>query len=305
LARIQQLMVLSSLVGLSIWAVLSWTWSPVLALTGVAVGCLGYTVVLALEFIAVARVNRRDTVPRAKTLTLLGAWAMEVLHAARVFFWRQPFCWRALSDSRTAGAAGSAPLVFVHGFVCNRGFWLPWMRTCRHVGLAYRSVNLEPVFGTIDAYVPLIEAAVRSAEALSARPPIIVCHSMGGLAVRAWMSNTPGAAPRIERVVTIGTPHHGTWLARFSRVSNGIQMRRRGDWLLELEAREGAQRPESTYGRFTCWYSNADNIVFPASTALLKGADNRHVPGQAHVALAFHPRVMAETLVMAQAVVRT
>ena len=33
-------------------------------------------------------------------------------------------------------------------------------------------------------------------------------------------------------------------------------------------------------------------------TAMLPGADNRHVPGVAHVALAFHPRVMRESLAM-------
>ena len=48
--------------------------------------------------------------------------------------------------------------------------------------------------------------------------------------------------------------------------------------------------------RFTCWNSHADNIVFPASTATLAGADNRHVAGVPHVAMAFHPKVMAETL---------
>jgi triacylglycerol lipase len=38
--------------------------------------------------------------------------------------------------------------------------------------------------------------------------------------------------------------------------------------------------------------------VFPVSTALLPGADNRHVPGAPHVALAFHPTVMRESLAM-------
>ena len=34
-------------------------------------------------------------------------------------------------------------------------------------------------------------------------------------------------------------------------------------WLSELSSRERQQRPEDTYGRFLCWYSNTDNIVFP------------------------------------------
>ena len=46
-----------------------------------------------------------------------------------------------------------------------------------------------------------------------------------------------------------------------------------------LAAREPAQRFE----RFTCFYGHCDNIVFPASTATLPGADNRHIAGHARM----------------------
>ena len=52
------------------------------------------------------------------------------------------------------------------------------------------------------------------------------------------------------------------------------------------------------HGRFTCWYSNTDNIVFPTSTAALPGADNRLVRGAAHVQMAFLPEVMTATLAL-------
>ena len=96
----------------------------------------------------------------------------------------------------------------------------------------------------------------------------------------------------MHHIVTLGTPHHGTWLARFSHLTNGRQMQAGGPWLRQLRADEAA----SSYRSFTCWYSNADNIVFPASTATLPGADNRHMAGVPHVAMAFHPKVMADTL---------
>ena len=147
------------------------------------------------------------------------------------------------------------------------------------------------MFGSIDSYVPAIEQAVRQVTQATGLPPVLVCHSMGGLAARAWLHAMSGD-DRVHRVVTIGSPHHGTWLGRFSHLTNGRQMRWQGDWVRELAGRGG---PEGN-ARFTCWYSNCDNIVFPVATATLDGADNRLVRGAAHVALGFHPRVMSETM---------
>ena len=123
------------------------------------------------------------------------------------------------------------------------------------------------------------------------QPPLLVAHSMGGLAVRAWLRNFDGDA-RIHGVLTVGSPHRGTWLGRFGLSRNAQQMRELSAWLLELAASEPAQR----YRRFTCFYSHCDNIVFPCSTATLPGADNRHLRGMAHVHLLQHPAVLDEVL---------
>ena len=184
-----------------------------------------------------------------------------------------------------------------------RGLWLPWMRRLRALGIPYTSVNLEPVFGSIDDYMPLIDEAVRRAQALTGRSPLLVCHSMGGLAARAWRVATPDADDRVCRFVTIGSPHQGTWLGRLSHVTNGKQMRQNSRWLQTLREREAQRFPEATYARFTCWYSNADNIVFPCSTASLPGADNRFLTGQAHVSMAFLDEVMTGTLALVDAAI--
>jgi triacylglycerol esterase/lipase EstA (alpha/beta hydrolase family) len=184
-------------------------------------------------------------------------------------------------------------VVFVHGFVCNRGFWTPWLARLAGGRHAFVAVNLEPVFGSIDAYAPIVEQAVARVTDASGLAPVLVCHSMGGLAARAWLRSGAHAA-RVHHVVTIATPHRGTWLARHSRLRNGRQMALGSDWLRQLEA-DVAGQPQPP---FTCWYSNCDNVVFPASTATLPNADNRLVVGAAHVDLAFHPKVMDATLAL-------
>ncbi|HEY1227506.1 MAG TPA: alpha/beta fold hydrolase, partial [Ramlibacter sp.] len=157
---------------------------------------------------------------------LLSAWAREVVQVVRVFAWRQPFAWRRCPD-RLQGADGAAGIVFIHGFVCNRGFWTPWLQEAQRLGHPFTAVNLEPVFGSIDAYVPIIDDTVRRMTAATGRPPLLVCHSMGGLAARAWLRRAAGST-RVSHVVTIASPHQGTWLARFGRTANGRQMRMDG-----------------------------------------------------------------------------
>jgi pimeloyl-ACP methyl ester carboxylesterase len=280
------------------WLVFMWPRSPFWAITGVVLGAWSHALILALEFALAARVNRSDNVAHPNFAQRLGAWWQEASLTPGIFLWRQPFRWRDLPDSMVkpdAIAPGPA-VVMVHGFVCNRGFWAPWMHALRHTAVPYTSVNLEPVFGSIDAGVPLIEEAVMRAEQLGAKPPVLLCHSMGGLAARAWLASAPGNLRRVSRVITIGSPHHGTWLARWSRVTNGRQMQQHSDWLAALASREAALHGHQAYTPFLCWYSNADHIVFPTTTALLPDADNRHVPGVPHVALAFHPTVMRESL---------
>ena len=281
----QQAIAFMLLAAAAAWVTWHWPHSPASAIVGALVIVFGYSIFLAVEFVLLKSVGTDEGTPPPTWRDALRAWWGESGTTPRVFFWRQPFRWRAEPDQLT-GATGRRGVVFVHGFVCNRGFWNPWMRELRPSGRAFIAVNLEPVFGSIEDYVAIVDDAVtRVTHASGGLAPVIVCHSMGGLAVRAWLRATGGAA-RVHHVVTIGSPHRGTWPGRFSHTPNGRQMRLDGPWVTLL-ARERPQVP------FTCWYSNCDNIVFPASTATLPGADNRFVRGIAHVQLAFRPEVIA------------
>ena len=297
LARLQATLTLCMVAAVLLGLWVLWPGSPAWAVLLVVVVLGGYAAVLAVEFVLAARWNRGTDVPPCRPMDWLRAWWCEVTTAPRVFAWRQPFRWRSLPDDQAPGPAGGpACVVLIHGFVCNRGFWLPWMQTLRAQGVPFVSVNLEPVFGSIEAYVPQIEATVARAEAIAGRPPLLLCHSMGGLAARAWAVTQPALTERVAQIVTVGSPHEGTWLGRFSHVPNGQEMRLHSPWLRRLQAQERQSRPADTYRMFICWYSNADNIVIPALSGRLPGADNRLLPGWPHVALAFAPAIVQDTL---------
>lgn len=183
------------------------------------------------------------------------------------------------------------PVLLVHGYGCNSGYWAHLAPLLDREGISHAGIDLEPVAGSIDDYAPLIEARVRALCAATGAARIaIVAHSMGGLAARAWM-RAYGSA-RVARLITLGTPHHGTALARFGLGANAVQMRRDSPWLRALAAGETRDVRE----RIVSIYTHHDNIVAPQDSGVLPGARNVAFGGVGHVALGSNPGVLAEVL---------
>jgi triacylglycerol esterase/lipase EstA (alpha/beta hydrolase family) len=191
------------------------------------------------------------------------------------------------------GATG-LPVLLVHGYACNSGYWTQLGALLEQQRISHHAIDLEPLGAAIDDYVPQLQRAV---EALCVRTGssrvIIVAHSMGGLVVRAYL-RAHGSA-RVARVITLGTPHHGTSLAQFGIGRNARQMRcsgqrsgRDGDWLAALAAAESpAQR-----ALFTSIFSHHDNIVAPQTSCRLPGAKNIEFGGVGHVAMGRDRRIL-------------
>jgi triacylglycerol lipase len=273
-----------------LWAAY-WRDQPVVALIGAFAILFAHVPVMAVEFfVLLPLINQGDPAPPASLMQRARAWWDESVGAVHTFGWLLP--WRANAEPDRLDVPGQRALVLVHGFVCNRALWNPWMRRLRAAGVPFIAVNLEPVFGSITSYAAVIDDAVRRATAATGSAPLLVAHSMGGLAARAWLHAHADGDTRIAGVVTVGTPHHGTSLARLGYAPNAREMRRAGPWLTQL----GAAEPATRWTAFTCFWSHCDNIVLPASTATLVGARNVHVSGAAHVALLDRTEVFAEVL---------
>lgn len=254
------------------WAMAALAFVPVLHAT-----------LMAVEFFWARRSNERDPAGAPAPGRTIVAWWHELVHAVRVFGLWQPFLSRAPADHLPPDAWGRSGVLLIHGFVCNRGLWRRWLHRLTRRGTPFVAVDLEPVFGRIEDYDTRIEAGVRLLEAATGVPPIIVAHSMGGLATRHWWASQP--TTRIRHLITIGSPHRGTRLARLARAPNARQMREGAAWSAALLARQ----PRAQHLRTTCFYAHADNIVFPASSATLPGADNRHLGAVGHIGMVERP----------------
>ena len=295
--------ILRWLMLLQVLAVLAVAWlamhawgiaSPAVALL------LGLAMLLAARALVVARnfwQSRRvgSPVPPGYRLGAMGA-ARLFFGELRATLWASS--WDMLRPRLHAADAVTAqglPVLLVHGYVCNRGYWTKLSRLLARAGIAHDAVDLEPIGASIDDVVPQVEQALaRLCSRTGSGRAIIVAHSMGGLVARAWLRRH-GAA-RVAKIITIGTPHHGTALARLAAGTNARQMSRIGDapsaWLARLAAGE----TPAARALITSLYSHHDNIVAPQSSACLPGARNIAFGGIGHVALASDARVLRQLL---------
>jgi triacylglycerol lipase len=273
---------------------------PVLTLLGLNALALGLEQALAVG------VHGHDPAPPPRSLQRVQAWWRETLASGRAFGWAMPFASQRWPD-RLEGAdgpdQGGRGVLLVHGYLCNRGFWNRWYPRLQAQGIPFVGVSLEPVFGSIDDYTDQIDAALVQLQRATGQAPLVVCHSMGGLVLRAWrrsrLQRGETAAvtdARIHQVLTLGTPHRGTWLARFGQQMNAVQMRRDSLWL------QGLMQSESAAWRacFTCVWSDCDNVVFPPCCGVLEGAASVHRPGRGHQDLLDDPAVFVLALALRQ-----
>jgi len=183
------------------------------------------------------------------------------------------------------------PVLLIHGYACNSGYWRPLSARLARAGISHYGIDLEPPGASIDAYAPQVQAAVERLCAATGSPQVIIVgHSMGGLVARAWLRRYGAGA--VARIVTLGTPHHGTALAHFGPGGNAAQMRHNSAWLAELAASEAnLQR-----GLISSIYSVHDNIVAPQDSGALPGARNLVFGAIGHVALGRHPDILGCTM---------
>lgn len=185
-------------------------------------------------------------------------------------------------------ADGRLPVLLIHGYQCNRGFWF-WLRPrLEAAGWTVATHSLEPVFSDIDAYADGI--ARRIDEVLAATGTsqlLLVGHSMGGLALRAYLRRH--GAGKVARLITLGSPHQGTELARLGLGPNARQMRVNSPWLSGL----AAPLPATSVSIYSCH----DNYVFPQQAcSTLQGAANVAIGGVSHLGMAFSASLRGKLL---------
>ena len=187
-------------------------------------------------------------------------------------------------------APGRRPLLLVHGVGVNDGVWFALRRNLsrRSLGPVY-TINYGPPLAGIEHFAGQLAARIEAiCAATGAERVALIAHSMGGLVARAYLRRFGTA--RVEQLITIGTPHHGSMLARTFAGRCLAQMRPASRWLADINHDESAPPPVP----ITSIWSRHDSMVAPQASAELRCARNVPLVGIGHNALLNHPDVIDE-----------
>lgn len=238
LARLMRLWLLFELcaclgLGLVWHALLAWSWGRVFLSLVLLALLLRLLVVLTTQWLAVwlnPQTRLLTRYPLALWLrSLAQEWlAFSVIQAS--MSWPQ---FMPRRDCNRPREPGQQVLLLVHGYGCNRGFWW-WLKPRLEArGLQVATLTLEPLLGSISGYTEQLAQRVnRLCQETGAARVWLVGHSMGGLACLAYLARYGEA--RVQGLITLGSPHGGTHMARLGPGRNCEEMRPGSLWLRQL-----------------------------------------------------------------------
>lgn len=156
-------------------------------------------------------------------------------------------------------ATAELPVVLVHGWFHNRSAFLVMGRALRRAGFrTVHDLNCNPLVDLRASAALLADEVDRVLERTGADRCAIVAHSAGGLVARSFVSEG-GGQDVVDTVVTLGTPHRGTYTSYLGIGAAAAQMRPGSAFLQDVD---GAARPGDV--RYVAFWSDLDLLVTPA-----------------------------------------
>jgi triacylglycerol esterase/lipase EstA (alpha/beta hydrolase family) len=184
-------------------------------------------------------------------------------------------------------------VVFVHGLGANAGGLLPlraWLRLHGHrqqYVFGYRSR------GSLEALALRLKHELD--DHVRGGRIDVVAHSMGGLVARVFVQAL-GGARRVDRLITLGTPHRGSHAATFIPTPLVRQLLPDGPFIRHLNS-----LPEPRGVRVTSIVAGRDLLIQPVDSARCPFGDSVRFEDLGHVELLFRPQVFGAVLAALEA----
>ncbi|MBI5184101.1 MAG: alpha/beta hydrolase [Nitrospinae bacterium] len=180
------------------------------------------------------------------------------------------------------------PIIMIHGYMVRAGTM--WVIKRRLISDGWKEIYMwdyiPPYKEGIPYYAQRLKEKVNEIlERSGAEKVDMVCHSMGGLVARHYISHLGGDI-KVKRLVTIGTPHNGSGLWSFSIGRSGKDMRPGSEFLMKLGSIPPGILTTSIYTTF-------DELVIPYQSCKIEGEGviNREEGYIGHAGLLFSKRI--------------
>jgi triacylglycerol lipase len=169
------------------------------------------------------------------------------------------------------------PVILVPGYGGSTSSLDPLASTLRREGKQVQVLDLpDRGTGDLDAQARALADAASALHDQGAESVDVVGYSAGGVVARLWVRDHGGAS-LARRVITLGSPHHGTDLAGLagsllpSQCPTACQQLQPGSTLLSA-LNDGDETPAGP--SFVSIWTTRDNVVLPPNSAHLDGALN-------------------------------
>lgn len=157
------------------------------------------------------------------------------------------------------------PVLLIHGIFDNTTVFRKMSAYLSQLGWEVHSFNLVPSYGFrgLDKLAQQITNYVH--QNFSPHQPFdLVGYSMGGLVSRYYVQRL-GGIERVQRLITISSPHNGTWTAYFYPTPGTIQMQPSSSFVQDLNQDVTILNQIN----FTSIWTPFDVMILPASSSQL------------------------------------
>lgn len=190
--------------------------------------------------------------------------------------------------------AAGTPIILLHGVVDNRSIFTVLRRLLARKGFTRTyALNYSLLTGDLRAAAERLGALVEAVcEQTGFDRVHVVGHSMGGVIARYYVQRMGGDA-RVHTLVTLGSPHQGTWGARLIPWPAIRQLTTDSEFIAELQEPAPGCRT-----RFVAVWSDLDQVIIPQRNARIVHPDltarNVLVRGVGHMSLPVNTGVAHE-----------
>jgi triacylglycerol lipase len=197
----------------------------------------------------------------------------------------------ATAAKRVSAEADKDPVVFVHGFTGSSSGYdnmKQWLISQGWPSSYLYAIQYTDTTGSnVDNAYELQSFVKQVLRQTKAAKVDIVAHSMGGLSARYYVKYLEGAQ-KVDDVITLGSPHHGTNSSYFGLWTEGAREMVPGSAFLN-DLNRADETPNGSDAtsiiQYTSIYSSADTVINPYSSSIINGADNVQISGVSHSGL--------------------